>query len=223
MPLSPPRGSTAGSRPTSPAAPGLSVDYLALESRLEARCRRSGAHRGRRRRHHAPAGLASAGIRLSRRGIGRVPGRLAARTSHPPAPPTGLRLTVLDVGQGDAILLQVPEGSILVDQGPPRRGRRPGPSTRHPPTGPARAHPSATGPNVGGAAGVATCASGPSWIRRSRTRARTRQQRSRPRARRVPIVGLGPESSSGSAGFGSSCSGPTALTRRASIPTSVPR
>jgi competence protein ComEC len=30
-----------------------------------------------------------------------------------------LRLTLLDVGQGDAILLQVPEGSILVDQGPP--------------------------------------------------------------------------------------------------------
>jgi competence protein ComEC len=34
-------------------------------------------------------------------------------------PPTGLRLTVLDVGQGDAILLQVPEGAVLVDQGPP--------------------------------------------------------------------------------------------------------
>jgi competence protein ComEC len=34
-------------------------------------------------------------------------------------PPTGLRMTVLDVGQGDAVLLQVPEGSILVDQGPP--------------------------------------------------------------------------------------------------------
>ncbi|MGH3080201.1 MAG: ComEC/Rec2 family competence protein [Gaiellaceae bacterium] len=41
------------------------------------------------------------------------------RTSTPPAPPTGLRLTLLDVGQGDAVLLQVPEGSILVDQGPP--------------------------------------------------------------------------------------------------------
>jgi competence protein ComEC len=41
------------------------------------------------------------------------------RTTTPPAPPTGMRLTVLDVGQGDAILLQVPEGSILVDQGPP--------------------------------------------------------------------------------------------------------
>jgi len=36
-----------------------------------------------------------------------------------PPPPTGLRLTVLDVGQGDAILLQVAQGAVLVDQGPP--------------------------------------------------------------------------------------------------------
>ena len=34
-------------------------------------------------------------------------------------PPKGLRITFLDVGQGDAILLQVPEGAVLVDQGPP--------------------------------------------------------------------------------------------------------
>jgi competence protein ComEC len=34
-------------------------------------------------------------------------------------PPEGLRLTVLDVGQGDATLLEVREGAILVDQGPP--------------------------------------------------------------------------------------------------------
>ncbi|HEX7255744.1 MAG TPA: ComEC/Rec2 family competence protein [Gaiellaceae bacterium] len=34
-------------------------------------------------------------------------------------PPAGLRLTVLDVGQGDAILLEVREGAVLVDQGPP--------------------------------------------------------------------------------------------------------
>ncbi len=38
---------------------------------------------------------------------------------RPLAPPAGLRIAVLDVGQGDAILLQVPEGAILVDQGPP--------------------------------------------------------------------------------------------------------
>ena len=34
-------------------------------------------------------------------------------------PPTGLRVTFLDVGQGDAVLLQVPQGAVLVDQGPP--------------------------------------------------------------------------------------------------------
>jgi competence protein ComEC len=39
--------------------------------------------------------------------------------STPVPPPTGLRITFLDVGQGDAILLQVAEGGILVDGGPP--------------------------------------------------------------------------------------------------------
>ncbi len=39
--------------------------------------------------------------------------------SDAPTPPSGLRLTFLDVGQGDGILLQVPEGAVLVDQGPP--------------------------------------------------------------------------------------------------------
>jgi competence protein ComEC len=34
-------------------------------------------------------------------------------------PPTGLRITFLDVGQGDSALLEVPEGAVLVDQGPP--------------------------------------------------------------------------------------------------------
>jgi competence protein ComEC len=38
---------------------------------------------------------------------------------QPLDPPEGLRITVLDVGQGDAILLQVAEGAVLVDQGPP--------------------------------------------------------------------------------------------------------
>jgi competence protein ComEC len=39
-------------------------------------------------------------------------------TTSPP-PPRGLRVTFLDVGQGDAVLLQVREGAVLVDQGPP--------------------------------------------------------------------------------------------------------
>ena len=37
----------------------------------------------------------------------------------PPPPPHGLRITALDVGQGDSTLLQVPEGNVLVDEGPP--------------------------------------------------------------------------------------------------------
>jgi competence protein ComEC len=42
-----------------------------------------------------------------------------ARPEHVAPPPTGLRITFLDAGQGDAILLQVREGAVLVDQGPP--------------------------------------------------------------------------------------------------------
>ncbi len=41
---------------------------------------------------------------------------------HPPAtwsPPEGLRVSFLDVGQGDGILLETPEGAVLVDAGPP--------------------------------------------------------------------------------------------------------
>jgi competence protein ComEC len=34
-------------------------------------------------------------------------------------PPQGLRIVFLDVGQGDAALLQAPGGAVLVDEGPP--------------------------------------------------------------------------------------------------------
>jgi competence protein ComEC len=34
-------------------------------------------------------------------------------------PPAGLRLTFLDVGQGDSVLLETRAGAVLVDQGPP--------------------------------------------------------------------------------------------------------
>jgi competence protein ComEC len=44
--------------------------------------------------------------------------RLHAGASAP-APPTGLRITFLDVGQGDGALIQVPRGTVLVDEGPP--------------------------------------------------------------------------------------------------------
>lgn len=69
--------------------------------------------------------------RLARRGGVLVPLALGAvvlvtstawLTAHtPPArtPPTGLRVTFLDVGQGDAVLLETPRARVLVDQGPP--------------------------------------------------------------------------------------------------------
>ena len=44
--------------------------------------------------------------------------RLRAGSSALP-PATGLRITFLDVGQGDGALLQVPGGAVLVDEGPP--------------------------------------------------------------------------------------------------------
>jgi competence protein ComEC len=44
--------------------------------------------------------------------------RLRSGSSAPP-PPNGLRITFLDVGQGDGALLQVPGGAVLVDEGPP--------------------------------------------------------------------------------------------------------
>jgi competence protein ComEC len=36
-----------------------------------------------------------------------------------PSPPAGLRIVMLDVGQGDGILLQTKAGAVLVDEGPP--------------------------------------------------------------------------------------------------------
>ena len=44
--------------------------------------------------------------------------KLTAPSGYAP-PPTGLRVTFLDVGQGDSTLIEVPEGAILVDEGPP--------------------------------------------------------------------------------------------------------
>ena len=43
----------------------------------------------------------------------------AARAAPTWQPPAGLRVTFLDVGQGDAVLLETPSGRVLVDQGPP--------------------------------------------------------------------------------------------------------
>jgi competence protein ComEC len=58
---------------------------------------------------------------------GRTPRSPSRRRSSPeagafigssvPPPPTGLRITFLDVGQGDGALIQVPGGAVLVDEG----------------------------------------------------------------------------------------------------------
>ena len=107
------------------------------------------------------------------------------------APPAGLRVTFLDVGQGDGTLLQVPEGAILVDEGPPEADvaeqldelgvRRLAALVL---THPERDH-------VGGAAAVldAHARSISSSIPASRTRARRNPLRSGPpRAHDVPVV-----------------------------------
>jgi competence protein ComEC len=70
---------------------------------------------GRLPRYRRPAALAVAATALAvgvatRWALARPPGYVA---------PVGLRVTFLDVGQGDAELLEVPEGAVLVDAGPP--------------------------------------------------------------------------------------------------------
>jgi competence protein ComEC len=46
-------------------------------------------------------------------------GACALRPSPSWTPPHGLRVTFLDVGQGDSALIEAPGGAILVDEGPP--------------------------------------------------------------------------------------------------------
>lgn len=69
----------------------------------------------RLRRPHAPRAVALALLSLA-----TVTALWSLRPRPAPLPPPeGLRITALDVGQGDAVLVQVPEGNVLVDQGPP--------------------------------------------------------------------------------------------------------
>jgi competence protein ComEC len=52
--------------------------------------------------------------------VALVAGGWRLRSGSSPLPaPNGLRITFLDVGQGDGALLQVPGGAVLVDEGPP--------------------------------------------------------------------------------------------------------
>jgi competence protein ComEC len=62
-----------------------------------------------------PGALAVLAAALAAVALLRAPARA-------PAPPTGLRVTFLDIGQGDATLIQERGTSVLVDTGPPEGG-----------------------------------------------------------------------------------------------------
>jgi competence protein ComEC len=66
----------------------------------------------RYRRRGAAACVVSAGLALATAAC-------ALRPAPSWDPPDGLRVTFLDVGQGDSALLEVPGGAVLVDEGPP--------------------------------------------------------------------------------------------------------
>jgi competence protein ComEC len=73
----------------------------------------------RRRRLRAAGAVLAFGL-LS---LGLVWGAFAPEGDATPGPPAGLRISVLDVGQGDAILLQPRNApAVLVDGGPPEDG-----------------------------------------------------------------------------------------------------
>jgi competence protein ComEC len=85
---------------------GVALVAIAFAAGLVAAAARG---RTKRVRHAAWLGLLVVGVAV---GWQLLP-------EHMPPPPRGLRITVLDVGQGDSTLIQVPGGSVLVDQGPP--------------------------------------------------------------------------------------------------------
>jgi len=66
----------------------------------------------RYRRREAVAALVSVALSVSAVAC-------ALRPSPSWSPPDGLRVTFLDVGQGDAALVEAPGGAVLVDEGPP--------------------------------------------------------------------------------------------------------
>jgi competence protein ComEC len=66
----------------------------------------------RQRRRSAVVGLVSLALAATA-------GACALRPSPSWTPPHGLRVTFLDVGQGDSALIEAPGGAILVDEGPP--------------------------------------------------------------------------------------------------------
>jgi competence protein ComEC len=96
-------GATVGTRTTLVAGVVLGAAVLAIRSMRQ----RVGPIRP------APVALAVGGVAIV------VAAAWLTRIEPVRAAPSGLRVTFLDVGQGDAILLETPRARILVDQGPP--------------------------------------------------------------------------------------------------------
>ena len=91
------------------AAPTIMIGLALGGAVLAARAVRRWVPRGRQ----APLAAAVGGVLLL---AATAWATGAAPTRDPPA---GLRVTFLDVGQGDSILLETPRARVLVDQGPP--------------------------------------------------------------------------------------------------------
>ena len=148
---------------------------------------------------------------------------------HPPpswSPPAGLRASFLDVGQGDGILLETPEGAVLVDAGPPearvdRQLRRMGLHTLA-----AIVVTHAHRDHVGGAPAVLRSLRvgeviDPLQPGQGLDERAMRQSGPPPRRAARPRARWGGPTRSGACGFASS--GPTMPARRARTPTSTAR
>jgi competence protein ComEC len=92
--------------------PALLVTMAVVAAWTAARYGRRGA-RTRSRFHPAVQALALAAA------LALATGWLASRPAPAWTEPGGLRVTFLDVGQGDAVLLETASARVLVDQGPP--------------------------------------------------------------------------------------------------------
>ena len=97
----------------SPGLAGVAATYLAAGIAALA-WRRLAASRARRARPRGPAMRWACGAVLVAGAVGGV-----ALASRPPDPPRDLTISFLDVGQGDATLIQHGPGAVLVDTGPP--------------------------------------------------------------------------------------------------------
>ena len=177
--------------------------------------RRSGGARAACRR--APAARASRVGRRRRSRSSRSASPARAAAARPPLGPGELVVSFLDVGQGDATLLQRDAASVLVDTGPPggpilrrlARGRRRA-------ARPARAHARGGRPRGHGAAGHRGVPPAARARRRRRLADRGAARAAR-RARRAPAAARSPRAPArccASARCASACSGRRARSPR---------